>query len=175
MVIVDFSLVINSLHFHLAPIASALCNKFTCRLIGIIGSIIAAVSVAASIFSPNIYIMWLLFGFIGGIGMGLVYLPSIVMVGYYFEEKRAIATGKLSCSIVFRKRLKISRLGIVTAGTGIGSITFGPLSRFLFNLFGWRVGLLILSGILLLCAVCCALMRPLKPVPKPRQSNPTIK
>lgn len=25
--------------------------------------------------------------------MGLVYLPSIVMVGYYFEEKRAIATG----------------------------------------------------------------------------------
>ena len=39
--------------------------------------------------------MWLLFGIIGGIGMGLVYLPSIVMVGYYFEEKRAIATGEL--------------------------------------------------------------------------------
>ena len=37
--------------------------------------------------------MWLSFGLIGGIGMGLVYLPSIVMVGYYFEEKRAIATG----------------------------------------------------------------------------------
>lgn len=106
MVIVDFSLVIVqnvSLHFskflcyfHLAPIASALCNKFTCRLVGIIGSFIAALAVAASIFSPNIYIMWLLFGFIGGIGMGLVYLPSIVMVGYYFEEKRAIATGKIS-------------------------------------------------------------------------------
>ena len=82
------------LYFNVAPIASALCNKWGCRPIGIIGSIIAAASVSASIFSPNIKIMWLLFGFIGGIGMGLVYLPSIIMVGYYFEEKRAIATGK---------------------------------------------------------------------------------
>ncbi|CAF0728838.1 unnamed protein product [Adineta ricciae] len=133
-----------------APIASALCNQWGCRPIGIIGSIIAAISVASSVFSPNIYIMWLLFGFIGGIGMGLVYLPSIVMVGYYFEEKRAIATG------------------IVTAGTGIGSITFGPLSRFLFNIFGWKYGLLILSVILLLCVLCSAFMVPLKPVRKRR-------
>jgi MFS family permease len=82
------------LYLNLAPVASALCNKYGCRPIGIIGSFIASLAVAASIYSPNIYIMWLLFGFIGGIGMGLVYLPSIVMVGFYFEEKRAIATGK---------------------------------------------------------------------------------
>ncbi|CAF3336006.1 unnamed protein product [Rotaria sp. Silwood1] len=135
-----------------APVASALCNKFGCRPIGIIGSFIAALAVAASIYSPNIYIMWLLFGFIGGIGMGLVYLPSIVMVGYYFEEKRAIATG------------------IVTAGTGIGSITFGPLSSFLFKYFGWKKGLLILAAIVALCAACSTLMVPLKPQRKRRIS-----
>ncbi|CAF0965157.1 unnamed protein product [Rotaria sp. Silwood1] len=133
-----------------APLASALCNKWGCRPIGIIGGIIAAVAVAASVFVPNIQLMWLLFGFIGGIGMGLVYLPSIVMVGYYFDKKRAIATG------------------IVTAGTGIGSITFGPLSRFLFDQFGWKKGLLILSVILLGCVVCCGFMKPLKPVRKRR-------
>ncbi|CAF2522289.1 unnamed protein product [Rotaria sp. Silwood2] len=133
-----------------APLASALCNKWGCRLIGIIGGIIAAVAVAASVFVPNIQLMWLLFGFIGGIGMGLVYLPSIVMVGYYFDKKRAIATG------------------IVTAGTGIGSITFGPLSRFLFDRFGWKNGLLILAVILLGCVICCAFMQPLKPVRKRR-------
>ena len=82
------------LQLALAPLASALCNKFGCRLISIIGGIIAAVSVAASVYSPSVKIMWLLFGFIGGLGMGLVYLPSIVMVGHYFEKKRAIATGK---------------------------------------------------------------------------------
>ncbi|CAF3345982.1 unnamed protein product [Rotaria sp. Silwood1] len=54
-----------------APVASALCNKFGCRPIGLIGSFIAALAVAASIYSPNIYIMWLLFGFIGGIDLSL--------------------------------------------------------------------------------------------------------
>ncbi|CAF0934713.1 unnamed protein product [Adineta steineri] len=133
-----------------APIASALSNKYGCRKIGIIGSVIAALAVAASTRAPNIYIMWLLFGCIGGIGMGLVYLPSIIMVGYYFEEKRAIATG------------------IVTAGTGIGSIIFGPMSRILFDVFGWKIAVLILSAILLCCVICCIFMRPLQPIRKRR-------
>jgi MFS family permease len=81
-----------------APVASALCNKWGCRLIGIIGSIVASVAVAMSIFSPNIVVMWLSFGLIGGIGMGLVYLPSLIMVGYYFEKNRAIATGRMRSS-----------------------------------------------------------------------------
>jgi MFS family permease len=87
-------------YLRIAPVASALCNKFGCRPIGIIGSIISAAAVAASIWSANIAIMWLLFGVIGGIGMGLIYLPSIVMVGYYFEEKRAIATGRMNCVFI---------------------------------------------------------------------------
>ncbi|CAF0941506.1 unnamed protein product [Rotaria sordida] len=137
-----------------APLASALCNKWGCRPIGIIGGIIAALSVAASVYAPSIRIMWLLFGFIAGIGMGLVYLPSIVMVGYYFEKKRAIATG------------------IVTAGTGIGSIAFGPFSRFLFDKLGWKYGLLILACILSGCALCALFMRPLKPIRKRRILEP---
>jgi hypothetical protein len=28
-----------------------------------------------------------------GIGFGLIYLPAVVCVGYYFESKRAFATG----------------------------------------------------------------------------------
>jgi len=154
----------------LAPIASALCNRWGCRPIGIIGSFIAAIAVAASVFSPNVYTMWLLFGFIGGIGMGLVYLPSIVMVGYYFEEKRAIATGtsKKRNFFILKSRSNFFK-GIVTAGTGIGSITFGPLSRLLFDAFKWKIALLVLAAILLFCAVCCALMKPLKPQRKRRQ------
>lgn len=78
-----------------APLASALCNRFGCQIVGFIGGIVASFSVALSIFSPNIQTMWILFGFIGGIGMGLVYLPSLIMIGYYFEKKRAVATGNL--------------------------------------------------------------------------------
>jgi MFS family permease len=59
-------------------------------------------------------------------------------------------------------------LGIVTAGTGIGSITFGPLANFLFKKFGWKGGLAILAAILFCCVFCSILMRPLKPIRKRR-------
>lgn len=64
-------------------------------------------------------------------------------------------------------------LGIVTAGTGIGSIVFAPLSRFLFDRFGWQIGLIILASMFLCCAICCLSMRPLKPIRK-RRVLPTI-
>ena len=43
----------------------------------------------------------------------MVYLPSIVSVGYYFEKKRALATG------------------IAVCGSGIGTFIFAPLSEYL--------------------------------------------
>ena len=33
----------------------------------------------------------------GGFGLGLAYLPSVVCVGYYFEKRRALATGIAVC------------------------------------------------------------------------------
>ena len=46
-----------------------------------------------------------------GISFGLMYLPSIVIVGYYFDKKRAFATGLAVC------------------GSGIGTFLFAPLSK----------------------------------------------
>ena len=116
--------------------------------------------------------MWLLFGFVGGIGMGLVYLPSLVMIGYYFEEKRAVAMG--NANDYFQRDLDTFcsfNLGIATAGSGIGSITFGPLSRFLFDRLGWKGGLGVFSGILLICSICSALMRPIQPTKRRRTAK----
>lgn len=61
--------------------------------------------------------------------------------------------------------------GIVTAGTGIGSIIFGPLSRNLFDFLGWRIGLVALSVILSGSAFCCLTMKPVKPVRKAREQE----
>ncbi|VBB35587.1 unnamed protein product, partial [Acanthocheilonema viteae] len=48
-------------------------------------------------------------------GFGLIYLPSIVTVGYYFEKKRSIATG------------------IAVAGSGVGTFVLPPLCIVLIN------------------------------------------
>lgn len=37
------------------------------------------------------------YGIIGGFGFGLIYLPAVVAVGYYFETKRSLATGIAVC------------------------------------------------------------------------------
>ena len=47
----------------------------------------------------------LTYGVIGGFGLGLIYLPAVVAVGYYFESKRALATGisvSINTSIICR-------------------------------------------------------------------------
>ena len=76
----------------------------------------------------------------------MIYLPSIVSVGFYFEKKRALATG------------------IATCGSGIGTFVFSPLNKYLLDLYGWRSLMFIQAAIILNCAVCGMLMRPLKPV-----------
>ena len=81
--------------------------------------------------------------FIPGIGFGLMYLPSVILVGFYFEKKRALATGIALC------------------GSGIGTFVFAPFSRFLITFYGWKGGLLIISGICLNGCVCAALFRPI--------------
>ena len=50
---------------------------------------------------------------IGGFGLGLCYLPSVVCCGYYFEKRRALATG------------------IAVCGSGVGCFAFAPLANLL--------------------------------------------
>ncbi len=92
-----------------------------------------------------------------------MYLPAIVMVGYYFEKRRAFATGVAVC------------------GSGIGAFVFAPLCEKLLDTYAWKGGTLVLAAIVLNGMVCGALFRPLeddcrssKPRPKPCIENETI-
>ena len=57
---------------------------------------------------------------IGGFGLGLIYLPAVVAVGYYFERRRALATGISVC------------------GSGVGTFLLAPLATVLLDEFGWK-------------------------------------
>lgn len=62
-----------------------------------------------------------------GFGFGMMFLPSVVGVGYYFEKKRAIATG------------------IAVCGTGIGTFCLAPVGKILLQNFDWRSSQIILG------------------------------
>lgn len=81
-----------------------------------------------------------------GLGLGLAYLPAIVSVSYYFEKRRAFATG------------------IAVCGSGVGTFVFAPLTAVLIEHYGWKGAMLICAGILLNCVVMGALFRPLESV-----------
>ena len=48
------------------PVVSALTNKFGCRAVCIAGSILGSVSFVLSTFSPNVNVLMLTYGFMGG-------------------------------------------------------------------------------------------------------------
>ena len=126
------------------PIVGGLVNKFGCRPVCICGSVVACVGLCLSTLSPNVPILMLTYGVIGGFGLGLIYLPAVVAVGYYFESKRALATGISVC------------------GSGVGTFLFAPLATHLLDTYGWKGSNLIFAGLCLNCAIFGALMRPLE-------------
>ncbi|KAL0275555.1 UNVERIFIED_CONTAM: hypothetical protein PYX00_003373 [Menopon gallinae] len=142
---------LSGMYLTAGPVVSALTNKYGCRAVCIAGSIIGCCSFVFSTFAPNVGVLMLVYGFMGGVGFGLIYLPSVVCVGYYFETKRSLATG------------------IAVCGSGVGTFAFSPFARILLEQYGWRGANLILAGIILNCAVFGALMKPLEFPKTPRQ------
>jgi len=77
----------------------------------------------------------------------MAYLPAIVAVSFYFEQRRSLATG------------------IAVCGSGIGTFIFAPLTNSLLEEYSWKGTVLIEAGILLNCILCGMVFRPLN-VPK---------
>lgn len=48
------------------PIVSALTNKYGCRVVCMAGSVIASIAFALSTLSPNVNVLMLTYGFMGG-------------------------------------------------------------------------------------------------------------
>ncbi|KAL0880019.1 hypothetical protein ABMA27_002517 [Loxostege sticticalis] len=135
---------LSGVYLAAGPIVSALCNKFGCRAVCVAGSLVATTAFVLSTFSKSVTVMMITYGLLGGIGFGMIYLPSVVAVGYYFETRRSLATG------------------IAVCGSGVGTFSFAPLASILMNEFGsWQNANLLLAGLILNCAVFGALMRPL--------------
>ncbi|GBL89478.1 Monocarboxylate transporter 12 [Araneus ventricosus] len=142
---------LSGFYLSVGPVVSALTNRFGCRAVTISGSIFSCISFILSTMAPSIDILMITYGVMGGIGFGLVFLPAVVSVGYYFSTKRALATG------------------IAVCGSGMGAFIFAPFCQKLLEIYEWQGAMLILAGLCLNCAVFGALMRPLESSVGPKQ------
>nr|CAD7602770.1 unnamed protein product [Timema genevievae] len=123
------------------PIGSALVDKYGCRVMTIIGGIISGIGFVMSAFGESIVVMYLTFGVIAGLGLGLCYVTAVVSIAYWFDKKRTLATGLGAC------------------GTGIGTFVYAPMTQYFIEEYGWRGCILLLAGTFFNMCVCGAVMR----------------
>ncbi|XP_055320717.1 monocarboxylate transporter 12-B-like [Sitodiplosis mosellana] len=125
------------------PITSFFVISYGCRVVGIAGAVLCAVSFFASAFAKNVFTLIVTIGIFGGFSLSLIFIPPLICVTTYFEKRRALATG------------------IAVSGSGAGTFLIAPLISLLTNEYGWRITLMILSGKMLTCALFAALFRPI--------------
>lgn len=131
----------------IGPFVSALANRYGFRLVTIAGAVLASAGFALSSLAESIEFLYFSYGILGGIGFGMIYAPSIITVGFYFERWRALATG------------------IAVCGSGIGTFVLAPISDALIKHLEWKNALLVQAFIILvICTISGTLFRPLKPV-----------
>ncbi|CAK1591704.1 unnamed protein product [Parnassius mnemosyne] len=142
---------LSTLCLALAPLSSALCEKYSCRLVVFIGGLFCATGLALSYFSTGLLHLLLSFGVMTGIGGGLSTTPGIVIVSQYFDKHRALANG------------------ICVSGTAAGSFVFPMLIEKLVDTYGLHGTVLLLGGGMLHVCVSATLYRP---PPTPRTVTP---
>lgn len=94
--------------------------RFGPRVIVISGGIVLALGffLASFVTASAPWLLWLTYGIMGGIGMGLTYSTTIACVQKWYPDKRGFITG------------------LIVAALGFGGVVFTPAIEFLIKYFG---------------------------------------
>lgn len=128
-------------------IGGRLTQRIALRYVVISGGIIlsAGFFLSGMVTSAAPWVLWLTYGFLGGIGMGFCYTPTIACAQKWFPDKKGLVTG------------------LIVAALGIGGVVFTPFVEALIKSFGGQgVGelktFMVLSGVFLVVCTLCGLL-----------------
>lgn len=164
--------ILSALCLALAPVSSALCQRFSCRLVVFIGGIFCALGLTLSYFATSLYHLLFTFGILTGTHKHLIFKSSVscilqIIIYITFSKKSLGIGGGLSTtpgiiivSLYFTKRRALAN-GICVSGTAAGSFVFPMLIEFLIKKFGFHGTILILGGCMIHVCASALLYRPL--------------
>lgn len=75
------------------PIMSNLVDKYGCRKMTILGGLLGSTGFILASMSNSIEMLYITFGIIAGLGLGLGYVTAVVSIAFWFDKKRTFATG----------------------------------------------------------------------------------
>jgi len=148
------------IYFLLGAGAGMLADRFGPRLVCSAGMIVIAAGLLASSFAQSMTTIYVTWGAGLGIGIGLVYAPSIASVPPWFVRRRAFAAG------------------IASAGIGVGTLVVPLLATAAIDALGWRHALQVIAAAVLVVGVGATLLlrrAPTRAAPGTAASGMTLK
>ena len=138
------------MNFFFGPFTSALCDRFGCRVVAMVGGLISVTAMFATSFVNSLVSIYLTYSILWGLGSSMCYIPTFLMVDRYFERRRSLANG------------------IITAGSAVGALVMGPTINMLLESVGWRNTMRMIGGIT--CAMVLAALT-YRPPPVKKEVN----
>ncbi|XP_078703439.1 monocarboxylate transporter 13-like [Branchiostoma floridae x Branchiostoma belcheri] len=123
-------------------LAVPLSVRFGTRPVVMVGGVLSSLGLILSTFANSVLYLYFSLGVLTGLSYAMVYVPSVTMLGRYFDKRRALVNG------------------IALSGSG-ATFALAPICQLLEQEYGWRGALLLLGGVTLNLCVSGALLRPI--------------
>lgn len=120
-------------------LAGGLVEKWGPKKAGILGGVLVGLGWILARFSPNVGVLTLFYGGVGGTGVGVAYGCPIAVVGRWFPDRRGLA------------------LGLTLTGFGASALVVAPIMNALISAYGPLPTFLILGVTFLAVMVLAAL------------------
>lgn len=127
------------LYFALGAPGGMLADRFGPRVVTTIGMLIIVAGLVGASLADSLTLLYLYYGIGTGIGIALIYTPTVGAVQPWFIRHRGLASG------------------IASAGVGAGTLFVPVLASSLIGSLGWRNAMQILAGMVAVLGVACAL------------------
>jgi MFS family permease len=130
-----------------------LSDLFGPRVVVGMGAVVMGASLMLTATIGHLWVGYLSYGVGVGIGAACAYIPTLAIVGGWFDRHRN------------------SALGIAAAGTGCGTLILPPVAATLIQAYGWRVAYLAFGlGCFMFLAICALIATP-PPVARTRATR----
>ena len=70
-------------NFLFGPVASSLCQRFSCRLVAAAGGLIAVLGFLMTSFANSVYVMYFTYSVVWGLGSSLIFATNTIVLGEF--------------------------------------------------------------------------------------------